>query len=105
MKTIVLYLLFALIPPEKAFKLIINRDTEVVLQKNLSIAYPDNIEVTSEENLPVEVILSSGSRKIWQKESRTNKTITIFHLSSIEYLIVKVKDKDGAHIYRLKIIN
>ncbi|ELR68378.1 hypothetical protein C900_00410 [Fulvivirga imtechensis AK7] len=98
----ILYLAITLNFSYPDFILIAN-DKEVSLATTKTILLPENIEVRSDKSLVLELMLSSGGRLLWLKESRTNREIRIPQYAHVEYLVVKIKEEHKTHIYRLKL--
>lgn len=75
------------------------------------IPYPHFVKIRSEKALPMELILISGSRKIWMDEGNTNRRIMLPLFNNVKNnqlkitsIVIKVKERERPHVYKIKVL-
>jgi len=82
-------------------QLIVNGENPKNIDQIESIDYPRTIEISNESHARIEVLLVLGGRRIWKKETYTNKKITLPQFDKVSAMVIKIKLPKREAIYRI----
>lgn len=83
--------------------LILNGKETIPLEETEAIDFPKTIEIPYDKRADVSIILVTGGRQLYKKETITNKEITLPQFKKAENLVIKIKLPKRTVIYSLKL--